>query len=75
MINIIFLKLHNSFKEKTCDGVVRIVLSTQRSKVQSLFYFILFLLTNEMDEKIHKHLNNFKKLVAFKKELPRKNRD
>jgi hypothetical protein len=55
--------------------MVRILPSTQRSRVQSFSQFLLPI--NEMDEilKIKKynieHVNNLKKLVALKKQLPR----
>jgi hypothetical protein len=52
MINVLSTFLHNNFKEKTCDVLVWILFSTQRSKVQS--FSQLFFPTNEMDEKIHK---------------------
>jgi hypothetical protein len=68
MIKVVNIFLTQQFQRKKCDLVVRIFPSTQRCKVQS--FSQLFLPTNKMDEKIHRHLNNFFKLVALRKQLP-----
>lgn len=50
MINVVKSFLHNNFEKKTCE-MIRILPSTQRYSAQS--FSQLFLVTNEMDEKIH----------------------
>lgn len=66
MLYVFFL--HNSFEEKKCDVMVRILPSTQRSKIQ--LFSQLFLSIDKMDESFYKTLSNFFKLVIFKKRLP-----